>query len=196
VTKLLLATHNPYKTREFAELLGPGFSLRDLTTEPGFAKIEETGRTFEENAILKARTVSKLRRDEIVIGDDSGLEVNALGDAPGVLSARYAAKNASDRENVEKLLSQMVKEPDRSARFVCVIAICRNAELLNTLSGEAHGKIALAPRGENGFGYDPVFVPDGFMETFAELPVQLKNQISHRARAAQHLRRFLLDRMG
>jgi XTP/dITP diphosphohydrolase len=195
MTELLLATRNRHKTREFAELLGSEFPLCDLTTEPGFAEIEETGRTFEENAILKARAVSNVRREEIVIADDSGLEVTALGGAPGVSSARYAGPGTSDRENVEKLLLHLAEERDRSARFICVIAICHNGRLLETVSGNVNGRIVLAPRGENGFGYDPVFLPEGGSETFGELLPQMKNQISHRVRAVQQLRQFLLSRI-
>lgn len=191
--KILLATRNVHKTREFAEQLRPDFEIFDLTGAGDLAEIAETGNTFEENATIKALAVSRLCSNEIVIADDSGLEVDSLGGAPGIYSARYAGEHASDAENIEKLLRQLEKvaASGRSARFRCVIAASNNGELLQVVSGEIAGRIAPSPRGENGFGYDPIFIPDGFKETFAELPSDLKNRISHRAVASEKLRRFL-----
>jgi XTP/dITP diphosphohydrolase len=184
---LFLATRNPHKTREFGQLLGRNFTVRNLTSKSEIPAIAESGNTFEENATLKALAVSKIFSNEIVVADDSGLEVNALDGAPGVFSARYAGENANDRRNVEKLLRQLQHARDRSARFYCVIALAKNGELMTTVAGEVKGTIANSARGENGFGYDPIFVPDGFSETFAELTSETKNQISHRAKAAAAL---------
>ena len=199
--ELLLATRNRHKTGEFAQLLGRNFTLRDLTTEHGVPEIRETGRTFEENAVIKAVKVSKMFPRENVIADDSGLEVDALGGSPGIFSARYAGEAVNDRRNVEKLLHELWRNfpsrgaggrqvgnlPHFSARFRCVLALAKNGELITTVAGEVIGSIAESPRGENGFGYDPIFVPDGFKETFAELSTDTKNAISHRARAVHEL---------
>jgi XTP/dITP diphosphohydrolase len=156
----------------------------------------ETGHTFADNAVLKAVTVSKDRqlRDRLVIADDSGLEVEALGGAPGIYSARYAGERATDRENVEKLLNELcARNGNRSARFCCVIALVRNGKLLRTVEGAVEGEIVDLPRGANGFGYDPVFQPNGFEQTFAEMAPELKNKISHRAKAIATLREALRE---
>ena len=193
--KILLATRNLHKTREFAEQLRPEFQVVDLTGARHLPAIAETGNTFEENAEMKALAVSRLCPNQVVIADDSGLEVDILGGAPGIFSARYASQHASDATNMEKLLQQLETTPPsaRLARFRCAIAVCHNGELLQVVSGEIAGKIAKSPRGKNGFGYDPLFVPAGFRRTFAELPSRLKNRISHRARAAEKLRQFLSE---
>jgi XTP/dITP diphosphohydrolase len=189
--QLLLATRNQNKTREFAKLLGGNFMVRDLTSKSHVPAIVESGATFEENAALKAVTISKIFPNEIVVADDSGLEVEAVGGAPGIFSARYAGENASDRRNVEKLLRELQEVRDRSARFYCVIALAKSGQLMTTVAGEIAGTIAKSPRGENGFGYDPIFLPDGFRETFAELASETKNKISHRAEATAALVRHL-----
>jgi len=185
--QFLLATRNQHKTREFAQLLGENFTVRDLTSKTDLPAIVESGATFEENAVLKAVTISRIFPHEIVVADDSGLEVEALGGAPGIFSARYAGENASDRRNVEKLLRELQDARDRSARFYCVIALAKNGQLMTTVAGEVAGTITKSPRGENGFGYDPIFVPNEFSETFAELTSETKNKISHRAQAAAAL---------
>lgn len=184
---LLLATRNQNKTREFAQLLSSKFTLRDLTRTRDLPEIRETGRTFEENAVIKATAISKIFSDEMVIADDSGLEVDALNGAPGIFSARYGGENASDQRNVEKLLREAQGATKRSARFRCVIALAKNGELITTFAGEVAGTITKSPRGENGFGYDPIFIPEGFEETFAELPSETKNAVSHRAKAVAEL---------
>ena len=184
---LLLATRNQHKTREFAQLLGRNFTVQDLTSKSDVPAIIESGTTFEENAALKAVTISKIFLNEIVVADDSGLEVEALGGVPGIFSARYAGENANDRRNVEKLLRELQDARDRSARFYCVIALAKNGQLMTTVAGEVAGTITKSPRGENGFGYDPIFVPNEFSETFAELTSETKNKISHRAQAAAAL---------
>ncbi|MEY2546736.1 MAG: XTP/dITP diphosphohydrolase [Verrucomicrobiota bacterium] len=186
---LLLATRNAHKTREFAEILGEEFRMSDLSGLT-IAAIEETGRTFAENATLKALAVSQ-DRHLLVVADDSGLEVDALDGAPGIFSARYAGANATDAQNIEKLLRELAGKRDRSARFRCVIALARNGDLLGTFEGAIEGVIVDLARGGGGFGYDPVFQPEGFDKTFGELPAATKNQISHRARAITQLAQFL-----
>src|SRR6266404_4119507 len=193
---LLLATRNAHKTREFRELLGPGFDVIDLSSFPEIAIPKETGRTFEENATLKAIAASK-KLPSLVIADDSGLEVDALGGAPGIFSARYAGENAGDVPNVSKLLGELGKRniatEKRSAQFRCVIALAQNGKLLGVFQGFVEGKIVEPPRGSGGFGYDPIFEPKGFDQTFAEMTAESKNQISHRGQAIAALRDALRD---
>jgi XTP/dITP diphosphohydrolase len=187
---LIVATRNANKTREIAKILGSALGVEDLTAHPEISEIAETGESFEENAKLKAIAVSK-RLSGVVIADDSGLEVEALENAPGIHSARYAGPNASDKEKIAKLLRQLAKAHAKSgarrARFRCVLAVARDGRVLETFEGIVEGKIAEQPRGSHGFGYDPVFIPNGFNETFAELPEELKNNISHRAKAIRKL---------
>jgi XTP/dITP diphosphohydrolase len=184
---LLLATRNAHKTREFAEILGEAFRVTDLSSLGDFSPIEETGRTFAENAIVKALTASQ-DRHLLVIADDSGLEVDALDGAPGIYSARYAGANATDEQNIEKLSRELAGRDSRKARFRCVIALARNGKLLGTFEGTVEGTIVDLARGHGGFGYDPIFLPDGFDKTFGELPAETKNRISHRAKAIAALR--------
>jgi XTP/dITP diphosphohydrolase len=197
VQQLLLATRNAHKTREFADILGNDFQVSDLSSVRGAPEIKETGGSFEENAILKALAVSQLRSASggFVVADDSGLEVDALKGAPGIYSARYAGENASDEANVEKLRRELARQnlpaSKRTARFRCVIALARAGKLLGTFEGVAEGVIVDLARGRNGFGYDPIFVPEGFDGTFAELPAEIKNKISHRAKAITRLRAAL-----
>lgn len=191
--QLLLATRNAHKTREFVEILGRDFAVRDLSGKRDAPVIEETGTTFAENAILKAVGISK-RFPGLVVADDSGLEVDALGGAPGVFSARYAGPEATDAENIARLLSELRKistEQPFAARFRCVLAVAREGELVETFEGAIEGTIVDSPRGDSGFGYDPVFQPTGSTETFAELSPEKKNEISHRARAIRGLRAAL-----
>jgi XTP/dITP diphosphohydrolase len=193
MTRLLFATRNSHKTRELAQLLGSDFEIRDLRSLPNVPEIVESGSTFEENAAMKALALSRNFPGEIVIADDSGLEVQALGGAPGVFSARYAGTDATARANVEKLLSELARgnAGDRRARFVCVISVAKKGKLVFSATGVVDGLIATSARGENGFGYDPVFVPRGFAQTFAELSSSVKNEISHRADAVRKLNNFL-----
>ena len=192
---LLLAAGNANKTREFRELLGKDFDVYDLSFFDEMAIPKESGRTFEENAILKAVAASQDRRVQdrhlLIVADDSGLEVAALGGAPGIFSARYAGEHASDKENIDKLLSELARRnvplDQRSARFRCVIALAREGKLLGKFEGIVKGSIVDLPRGSRGFGYDPIFVPNGFEQTFAELPAEVKNRISHRAEAIRAL---------
>jgi XTP/dITP diphosphohydrolase len=188
--QLIVATRNAHKTREIDQILDSTVFVHDLTAHPEIPEIAETGESFEENAKLKAIAVSK-QIPGLVIADDSGLEVEALGGAPGIHSARYAGPNASDKEKIAKLLRQLAKAGAkggrRRARFRCVLAVAGEGRVLAIFEGIVEGKIAEEPRGLHGFGYDPIFVPDGFEETFAELPEELKNTISHRAKAIRKL---------
>jgi XTP/dITP diphosphohydrolase len=154
----------------------------------------ETGDTYADNAIIKARFYARAT-GVCALADDSGLEVEALGGAPGVYSARYAGTGASDADRRRLLLSELADVMDeRNAQFVCVVAIALpDGTVLTTAEGKCNGKIIFEPRGNGGFGYDPLFVPDGFDQTFAELPDTIKNQLSHRARALLKTREFLLS---
>lgn len=196
---LILATTNKGKLRELAELLsGVRARLRSLADFPDVGEAEETGETFEENAALKATFYGRLL-GATTLTDDSGLEVDALGGAPGVLSARYAGAGAADALRVERLLEELGRTgaADRSARFVCVAAIYEPAaEGVRLFRGVCEGRIAEGPRGGNGFGYDPIFVPEGYEETFAQLPSEVKQRISHRARALAGAGAYLLQRFG
>jgi len=188
--QLIVATRNAHKTHEIEQIFGSALAVRDLTSHPEISEITENGTSFEENAKLKAIAVSR-KLPGLVIADDSGLEVDALGGAPGVRSARYAGVNASDTERIAKLLSRVAnvgtKSDKRRARFRCVLAVARNGQVLATFEGVVEGRITDRPRGSHGFGYDPIFIPEGFEETFAELPEEVKNSISHRAMAIRKL---------
>lgn len=160
----------------------------DIRTLPGLSDIEppeETGVTFEENAILKAVYYSRFT-PEFVFADDSGLEVDALGGEPGVYSARYSGPAATDRTNIELLLKRLDGAPNRAARFVCVLALARAGEPIFTVAGSAQGEILTDPRGENGFGYDPVFLYPPLDRSFAELAPDAKFSVSHRGKALRN----------
>src|SRR5262252_10785169 len=192
--ELVMATRNTHKTREVQHILGPEVKVRDLGAYPEISDIRESGTSFEENAKLKAVAASKQLPD-LVIADDSGLEVDALGGAPGIYSARYAGANATERKKINKLLRELERvraaNDRRRARFRCVVALARNTNLLGTFEGIVEGRIANELRGDYGFGYDPIFIPEGFEQTFGELPKEVKNAISHRAKAI----RALADRL-
>jgi len=193
VHRLLLATRNSHKTREFAEILGDGFDVRDLRGVADLPAIAETGFTFEANAILKAVEASR-HCHELIVADDSGLEVDILHGAPGIHSARYAGEHATDEANVAKLLAELARDHPfpHSARFRCSLALAQGGRILETFDGVVEGTIVGTPRGRAGFGYDPVFQPLGFGQTFGELSAAEKNRISHRARAIRLLRVALL----
>jgi XTP/dITP diphosphohydrolase len=191
--KLLIASHNPGKVREYITLLADlPLEITWLTAEGIAFEVEETGQTFEENAILKATTYARLS-GLLTWADDSGLEVDYLGGWPGVASARHAGPDASDADRVRILLARMEGVPyeKRAAVFRCVIALASPEGLLFTASGSTSGVIARFPAGEGGFGYDPVFFVPKFGRTFAELPTETKNAISHRGRAARRARALL-----
>jgi len=191
--KLLLATSNPGKIREYRLLLdGLGYQITTLTEE-GIAKIvTESGDNYEQNARLKAITYAKLGQ-LTTLADDSGLEVDALNGEPGVKSARFAGEAATDADKVSFLLAKLNGVPweRRTARFKCVIAIASPGDRAELCYGECHGMIAFEAKGENGFGYDPIFFLPEIGKTMAELPLEMKNQISHRARASQKARQVL-----
>lgn len=186
---LLLSTRNAHKLQEVRQILGADFEVVGLEAIPDFPEVEETGTTFEENASLKAVAAS-MRFDGWVIADDSGLEVDVLKGQPGVYSARYAGEKSNDAANNALLLKNLetVSEIERTARFRCVIVVARAGRKLAAFSGAVEGRILRAPRGENGFGYDPLFVPEGQGETFAQLGSEIKNSLSHRFRALEKLR--------
>lgn len=190
---IVVATTNAHKVDEYRELLeGQNVELKSLLDYPGFPGVEEDGATFRENAAKKALAACKYC-DVPAFADDSGLEVEALDGRPGVFSARYAP---TDKERIAKLLGELEGKENRRARFVCAIAIAINGEVIETFEGEVKGVIAMAPRGENGFGYDPVFVPDGYEQTFGELAADVKNKISHRANAFSLALEFVEDEMS
>ncbi len=196
--RLLLSTRNLHKRRELEEIL-KDLEVEVLTLdEVGISTvIEEDGATFAANAIKKAGTIAILS-DCITLADDSGLVVDALDGAPGIYSARFAGENATDQDNNLKLMKllQEVEIPLRTARFVCMIAICTPQGKTFTVEGRCEGRIGLTPRGQGGFGYDPLFIPEGYDQSFAELGEAVKNRISHRARALQEARKVLQEVFG
>jgi XTP/dITP diphosphohydrolase len=203
--ELLIATGNPGKIREIEE------SLRGLQITPRYLKdfdlfpVAETGETYEDNAVLKATGYAK-QTGIWALADDSGLEVDALGGLPGVRSARFAGNAASDLDRTSKLLKAMARtQQERTARFICCMALARGSlnpdaqndadpELLYVCEGRCEGEIGFEPRGRNGFGYDPIFIPMGYDMTFGQLPASVKNVISHRAKALTAIREFLICR--
>jgi len=188
---IVLATGNEGKARELTVLLhGIAARVESLRAYPGINLPPETGSNYLENALAKARAVYRALGVPS-LGDDSGLEVDALAGAPGLHSARYAGEDASDRANIERLLGELAGVPRerRAARFRCVLALVRGLGDEISAEGVCEGWILDSPRGAGGFGYDPLFLPDGETLTFAELPAERKNAISHRARAAETLRR-------
>lgn len=191
--KLLLATNNAGKRREYVVLLGNvPFQLTTPAEEGKEIDVDEVGATFEENAILKA-TVFASQCNLLTLADDSGLEVDALGGEPGVLSARYTGKHASDKERVAYLLSKLRDVPweKRTARFRCVIALAHPLGTLQLCEGECCGIITFEPRGDQGFGYDPIFYIPDVGKVMAELSLDEKNKVSHRGKAAQKARHVL-----
>jgi XTP/dITP diphosphohydrolase len=192
--KLLLATNNQGKVREYRSLLhGIPFALVTPAELGITAKVEEAGGSFEENASLKATNMAR-QSGLLALADDSGLEVDALGGEPGSLSHRWAGENASDADRIVYLLSKLkdVPETQRTAQFRCVIAIATPDGRVEFFSGECPGVIIDEPKGTNGFGYDPIFYIPELGKTMAELTLEEKNRISHRARAAEKARAFLL----
>lgn len=192
--ELLIATTNKGKTDEFANLLsGLPLKLRSLSEFADSPEVLETGTTFEENANLKAAAYAA-ETNLWTLADDSGLEVAALGGAPGVFSARYGGAALSDAERSAKLLSELekTKNKERRARFVSVISLANPAGAIQiSANGVCDGVISLKSLGKNGFGYDSVFIPDGFKQTFGELDPMIKEKISHRTRATTEIMRFL-----
>ena len=193
LTELLLATNNPGKVREYCLLLqGLPFVVTTAGKRGIKVTLGESGATFEQNAALKAKTYTQIS-GLISLADDSGLEVDALGGEPGPLSARYAGEGASDEARMDFLLRKLSAVPweRRSARFRCVIAIATPDGKLELCHGECEGFIAFQPKGENGFGYDPIFYLPELDKTMAELSIEQKNKVSHRGKAAQKARQIL-----
>ncbi len=202
--EILVATRNPGKIREIEQALSEmPVRLRYLSEFPNVSSVDEVGRTYEENAVLKAVGYAK-QTGIYALADDSGLEVDALDGSPGVFSARFAGAHASDLERIEKLLAALseCRLGQRNARFVCCMALAGwqaeanqlsndEPQILNLTEANCEGVIDTVARGGNGFGFDPVFVPAGHSATFAELPNEVKNTISHRALALEAMREFL-----
>ena len=191
--KLLLATNNQAKVYEYRSLLlNPACELVTLAEQGITTVVDEVGESLEENARLKAAALAAESR-LLALADDSGLEVDALGGEPGRISARYAGEGASDRDRVNYLLSRLKNVPwtERSARFRCVIAVATPDGELEFCSGECRGIITFEPKGEHGFGYDPVFYLPQLDKTMAELPLEIKNQVSHRGQAARKVSQVL-----
>lgn len=196
---LVIATRNAHKAKEIAAILPEWCEVHTLAEYPDAPDAEETGRTFAENARQKAECLSAYLPDALVIADDSGLCVDALNGYPGVISARYAGQHGDDMGNNNKLLrelSVMRGDKPHTARFVCVISLARGGKELSSFPGVVEGRITLHPRGTNGFGYDPLFVPEGYNVTTAEMRPQDKDAISHRSRALAGLTAFLKEMEG
>jgi len=197
-TEMVLGTRNHGKIAEFRSLFkGMYIKLLSFYDFPDMPPVEEDGRTFRENAEKKAKTIAKAT-GRIAVSDDSGLEVDFLDAVPGVSSARFAGERATDRENARKVLKMLDSVPweKRGARFVCVV--CASTPKGKTISAEGvcKGKISFEMRGSHGFGYDPIFVPDGYRMTMAEIDPELKNKISHRAEAMRKFRKVLKGFIG
>lgn len=192
--RVLLATRNAGKLAEVAAIIGAAADVVGLEAFPGIELPPEGGATYEENALAKGRAAAAAAGVP-TLADDSGLEVDALGGAPGVRSSRYAGPACDPKANNEKLLRQLdgVGAAARGARFVCVAAFVAPDGREWLARGEVGGRIAFAPRGTGGFGYDPVFIPEGDERTFAEMAPLEKNKISHRTRAFQEIKRYLSE---
>jgi XTP/dITP diphosphohydrolase len=191
--EIIVATNNKGKAAEFEALFEPlGYKVLTLRDLPHIEEVEETGVTFEENARLKAETVSKLE-NKMVIADDSGLVVDALDGRPGVYSARYAGEEKNDDANIQKVLDELadVEEKERTARFVCVLAVAIPNKETKIFKGTCEGLITKEKMGENGFGYDPIFYIRDKGKTMAQLTKEEKNQISHRANAIKEFKEWL-----
>ena len=188
--RVYCATTNPGKLREFRRALESSVEVETLPGLDSLPVCEETGATFEENAIQKALYYSK-HVNGYLFAEDSGLEVDALGGQPGVYSARFAGPGATDEANNRWLLERMRGTPDRTARFICVAALTESGRLVRTFRGEVEGRLAEEPRGSNGFGYDPLFFYPPFGRTLGEVPLERKMEVSHRAKALRAMLEYL-----
>lgn len=192
--KIIAATSNVGKVREIKKIFSDDkveiLSMGEIGID---IEIEENGTTFEENALIKARTISKMT-NEIALADDSGLCVDAMDGAPGIYSARYAGEDATDAQRIEKLLAELSREENRKAKFVSVIAVVFPDGTELTADGEVLGRISDKVYGEGGFGYDPVFISDELGKTFGEATADEKNKISHRARALDKMYKMMKER--
>ena len=187
--RLIVATRNAHKVDEIRAILSD-FEICDLSVVENPPFVEETGTTFLENATLKAVAISKVT-EELVLADDSGLEIDALGGEPGVYSSSFGGEEGNDALNNARLVREMAGKVDRAARFRCVMVVARNGEALANFSGAVEGRIADKPSGAGGFGYDPFFVPTGYEASFSELGEEIKNILSHRARALAGVQSWL-----
>jgi len=187
--RLLVSTRNAHKLGEIRAILGSEYNVCGLDVLADFPEVEETGDTFEENAALKAVAASRVFPG-YVLADDSGLVVDALGGDPGVRSARYAGESAADADNNALLLKNLADVPTehRTARFECIMVLALGGKVEAVFRGVVEGRILESPSGVGGFGYDPLFLPEGYSESFAALGGEIKNRISHRARALEALR--------
>lgn len=181
---LIIATRNSHKTEEIRHILGNRFEICDVTDFPDLPEIEETGTTFLENARLKAIGISS-RVEGWVLADDSGLEVDALDGAPGVWSSSFGGEEGNHPKNNARLQAEMGRKEDRQARFLCTLVLARNGNEEAVFRGSVEGSIATEPSGKDGFGYDPLFIPEGFTESLASLGPEVKSKLSHRAKAIQ-----------
>lgn len=197
--KIVLATGNDHKTEEFNDLFADSeFKILSAVKFGGMPEVIEDGNTFQSNAYLKAYALSKqIDKKHWVIADDSGLEVDHLAGAPGIYSARYAGVGASDIENMDKLLKNLkgLSKSERRARFRCVLCLIDKDSGNYYFEGTCEGKIGLKPKGKFGFGYDPIFIPDGHKASFAELGESIKSQLSHRARAVLACKQFFKKKL-
>ncbi len=188
--ELIFATHNNNKVKEVAQILPSYLSMKSLTDIGFFDEIEETGKTFEENALLKAKTIFE-KTGKNIFADDSGLVIEALNGAPGVYSARYAG-TGKDEDNIAKALKELDGKTNRKAYFISIFCLILNGKEY-FFEGRIDGTISTEILGENGFGYDPIFIPDGFSKSFAQMSAEEKNAISHRAKAVEKLNNFLIN---
>lgn len=191
--ELVIATTNQGKLREIKELLkGMDIRVTSLADYPGAPKVEEDGRTFAQNALKKAATIA-LYTNKLTLGEDSGIEVRALNNAPGIYSARFSGKNANDKKNNAKLLRELKNVPmkKRQARYRCFAALVDGKKIVDIASGSCGGSITTRAKGKNGFGYDPYFLIPRYGKTFGELPPEVKAKISHRARALKKIKKIL-----
>lgn len=191
--ELVFASSNQNKVTEIQKLIGNKIKLLSLKDINCTEEIEETGKTFQENALIKARYIFEKYKHNC-FGDDSGLEVDALNNEPGVYSARYAGEPKNDSNNTQKLLKELGSNTNRKASFKTVIALVIDGKE-QFFEGEIKGQITLQPIGNGGFGYDPVFIPNGYNRTFAQMSLDEKNKISHRAIATQKLVDFLISKL-
>ncbi len=190
MTDLLVASHNPHKIEEISHLLGASFNLLTLKDIGYLADIPETGKTLEENARIKSSTLFD-RFGKNVMSDDSGLEIRALNNEPGIFSARYAGPEKNDEMNIKKVLAEMKGKENRNAQFRTVVSLYWERSHY-FFEGVLSGRIGINSVGTNGFGYDPIFIPEGSELTLAQMTLEQKNQISHRSKALQNLSEFLL----
>jgi len=202
VNRLLIATGNRHKTEEISAMLGADWTVEDLKDYPHLPSPEENGITFADNAKIKALVASNALPDVLVLSDDSGLEVDVLQGAPGVISARYAGMGASDADNRARLKRELAKAVSQgfiqpfTGRFHCCMVLAQNGILLGVFDGAVEGRLLMEEEGAGGFGYDALFVPNGYDHSFGVLSAEVKNQLSHRAHALQKVVDWLRSRRG